>query len=345
MAREDRFGRGSDKSSFSQQGYPAIVFREANEDFGRQHSANDTLDGVDFAYLTQNARVNAAAMASLALAPPAPVITGERRAPPMAATPRATARRCAGRPRRGPSPIASIGATPGPSTGSAPAPSAASGRSRCRGVDRRLGVRRGGDRSGRPREPDQRLRVAEPSRTTDRAREVAPSSNPFLVEFLLGSCSKQLFSGAGEALVEGLARGTRRAVQPHQSSASGGGGHRFRPDQRPGLGEACPSQVWPHRFLGAMVRIPGMSLIVSPIANGLFAMGGARPVAPSARDRPRTYLSTFWGAALFAFSVAAVRFWLLPAPADRQLGCGRPGSLQHAAGCADSLSRRHPCWL
>jgi hypothetical protein len=78
MAREDRFGRGSDQASFTAQGWAAIVFREAQEDFNRQHSANDTLDGVDFAYLAQNARVNAAAVASLALAPPAPVNVTER---------------------------------------------------------------------------------------------------------------------------------------------------------------------------------------------------------------------------------------------------------------------------
>ena len=78
MAREDRFGRGSDQSSFTQSGFPAIVFREANENFNKQHSANDTLDGVDFAYLAQNARVNAAASAALALAPAAPKVTSER---------------------------------------------------------------------------------------------------------------------------------------------------------------------------------------------------------------------------------------------------------------------------
>ncbi|HTM32837.1 MAG TPA: M20/M25/M40 family metallo-hydrolase [Vicinamibacterales bacterium] len=78
MAREDRFGRGSDHSSFTRQGYPAIVFREANENFSKQHTAADTLEGVDFAYLAQNARVNAAAAASLALAPPAPKVTGDR---------------------------------------------------------------------------------------------------------------------------------------------------------------------------------------------------------------------------------------------------------------------------
>lgn len=78
MAREDRFGRGSDHSSFTRQGFPAVVFREANENFSKQHTASDTLDGVDFAYLAQNARVNAAAAAALALAPPAPSVVNDR---------------------------------------------------------------------------------------------------------------------------------------------------------------------------------------------------------------------------------------------------------------------------
>jgi Zn-dependent M28 family amino/carboxypeptidase len=78
MAREDRFGRGSDQSSFTGQGYPAVVFREANEDFSRQHGPDDTLDGMDFGYLAQNARVNVAGMAALALAPPAPKVTNDR---------------------------------------------------------------------------------------------------------------------------------------------------------------------------------------------------------------------------------------------------------------------------
>jgi pectin methylesterase-like acyl-CoA thioesterase len=78
MAREDRFSRGSDHSSFTQHGYPAVAFRESNENFAMQHSANDTLDGVDFKYLARNARVNAASVASLALAPPAPKNVNER---------------------------------------------------------------------------------------------------------------------------------------------------------------------------------------------------------------------------------------------------------------------------
>ena len=47
MAREDRFGRGSDQSSFTQNGFPAVVFRESNENFERQHGVNDKIDGVD----------------------------------------------------------------------------------------------------------------------------------------------------------------------------------------------------------------------------------------------------------------------------------------------------------
>lgn len=78
MAREDRFGRGSDHSSFTRQGFPAVVFREANENFAKQHTAADTLEGVDFPYLTQNARVNTAAAAALALAPAAPTVVNER---------------------------------------------------------------------------------------------------------------------------------------------------------------------------------------------------------------------------------------------------------------------------
>jgi hypothetical protein len=80
MAREDRFGRGSDQSSFTQNGFTAIVFRESNENFARQHGPNDKIDGVDFGYLAQNARVNAAGVASLALAPPAPKVTNDRNA-------------------------------------------------------------------------------------------------------------------------------------------------------------------------------------------------------------------------------------------------------------------------
>ena len=75
LAREDRLLRGSDHTSFTTAGYPAVVVREAAEDVARQHSADDTLERVTVSYLARNTRVNAAAVASLALAPAAPIIT------------------------------------------------------------------------------------------------------------------------------------------------------------------------------------------------------------------------------------------------------------------------------
>jgi hypothetical protein len=74
LARRDRFGRGGDHSAFNAEGFAAIGFRESRENYSRQHSANDTLDGVSFPYLAQNARANAAGMAVLALAPPPPEV-------------------------------------------------------------------------------------------------------------------------------------------------------------------------------------------------------------------------------------------------------------------------------
>lgn len=78
IAREDRFGRGGDHTAFNQLGFTAVRFSESRENYGRQHLAADTLGGVDFDYLTKNTRLNAATVASLALAPPAPVVIGER---------------------------------------------------------------------------------------------------------------------------------------------------------------------------------------------------------------------------------------------------------------------------
>ena len=81
IARRDRFGRGGDHSAFNAAGFAAVCFRESRENYSKQHNANDTLDGVSFRYLAQNARANAAAMATLALAPPPPAVTNERGAP------------------------------------------------------------------------------------------------------------------------------------------------------------------------------------------------------------------------------------------------------------------------
>jgi hypothetical protein len=74
IARRDRFSRGGDHTGYNSAGFAAIGFRESRENYAKQHNARDTIDGVSFPYLAQNARVNAAAMATLALAPPPPVV-------------------------------------------------------------------------------------------------------------------------------------------------------------------------------------------------------------------------------------------------------------------------------
>ena len=81
IARHDRFGRGGDHTAFNQHGFAAVRFSESKENYARQHTAEDTFAGVSPGYLTRNARVNGAALAVLALAPPAPAVTDERSRP------------------------------------------------------------------------------------------------------------------------------------------------------------------------------------------------------------------------------------------------------------------------
>jgi hypothetical protein len=81
MARRDRFSRGGDHSALNELGFAAIGYRESRENYSKQHGPNDTIDGVDFHYLAQNVRVNAAAIATLALAPPPPAVSTDRGAP------------------------------------------------------------------------------------------------------------------------------------------------------------------------------------------------------------------------------------------------------------------------
>lgn len=79
--RRDRYGRGGDHIPFLERGFPAVRFTEVNEEFRHQHQNVRTENGVqygdlpefvDFAYVANVARVNAASLASLALAPSRP---------------------------------------------------------------------------------------------------------------------------------------------------------------------------------------------------------------------------------------------------------------------------------
>ena len=168
VARADRFGRGGDHTAFNQHGFAGVRVTEANEAYQRQHTVADTADGVDPSYLQRNARVNAAALAGLALAPPAPVVVNERGAPRLS-------RGASGydaalvldrqsRGRRLSHPVApGVGAGLGARTdrgcGHRSDPAAA--------VGRRRRHRRGGDRTRRPRKPRQRVRRADQARDDD----------------------------------------------------------------------------------------------------------------------------------------------------------------------------------
>jgi len=79
--RRDRYGRGGDHIPFLERGYPAVRFTEVNEDFRHQHQNvriengvqyGDLPQFVDFAYIANVARVNAASLAMLAYAPARP---------------------------------------------------------------------------------------------------------------------------------------------------------------------------------------------------------------------------------------------------------------------------------
>jgi hypothetical protein len=115
-----------------------------------------------------------------------------------------------------------------------------------------------------------------------------------------------LFGTIGEALLEGLIRligasfGSRGREHPVAAAlgllllgAIAGG---------------ASALAWPYQIVGNG-PFPGISLIVSPLVNGAIWEGVGR--LRDRRGRPRTYLSTFWGAALFAFATAAARFWLV----------------------------------
>jgi hypothetical protein len=77
--RLDRIGRGGDHRPFVENGYAGVRLTEPNENYGRQHSVEDAIDYVSFDYMARVAKVNAAALASLALAPPKPEILRIRR--------------------------------------------------------------------------------------------------------------------------------------------------------------------------------------------------------------------------------------------------------------------------
>jgi hypothetical protein len=81
MFRRDRYLRGGDHISFNEQGFPAVRITEYREDYNHQHQNvrtengieyGDLLKFVDFDYVANVARLNAATLASLASSPAPP---------------------------------------------------------------------------------------------------------------------------------------------------------------------------------------------------------------------------------------------------------------------------------
>ena len=80
--RTDRYGRGGDQVEMLRHGFPAVRISEGAENYDRQHQDlrtengveyGDTIEGVDFDYLGQVARLNIVAMAALGNAPATPL--------------------------------------------------------------------------------------------------------------------------------------------------------------------------------------------------------------------------------------------------------------------------------
>jgi Zn-dependent M28 family amino/carboxypeptidase len=79
--RLDRFGRGGHHRPFNDEGFPGVRIMEAHENYNRQHqnvrtedgiAYGDVIEGVNFDYAAKLTAVNAAVLAALAWAPPAP---------------------------------------------------------------------------------------------------------------------------------------------------------------------------------------------------------------------------------------------------------------------------------
>jgi len=84
--RTDRFGRGGDHIPFLELGYPAARISVAVENYNHQHQDlrteqgveyGDTIDKMDFPYLAKVTKLNVAALAAIASAPPPPEATVE----------------------------------------------------------------------------------------------------------------------------------------------------------------------------------------------------------------------------------------------------------------------------
>jgi hypothetical protein len=74
--RPDRFSRAGDHTPFEREGYAAVRFTSAVENYAHQHSPTDTMENASPAYAAKVTRLQTAVAASLALAPRPPETGG-----------------------------------------------------------------------------------------------------------------------------------------------------------------------------------------------------------------------------------------------------------------------------
>ena len=68
----------------------------------------------------------------------------------------------------------------------------------------------------------------------------------------------------------------------------------------------------PQRLITAHVLLPGVSALLAPLATGLAMHLVGKRLRHLGRQT--SSLSTFWGGAIFALSMALIRLWLVGAP-------------------------------
>jgi hypothetical protein len=74
---------------------------------------------------------------------------------------------------------------------------------------------------------------------------------------------------------------------------------------------AASAWIMPNRIFRATTS-NGVSLMLAPLGVGLLMMAYGK--YRQSKGRETTYLATFWGGGLFAFTTAIVRWWMVTKP-------------------------------
>jgi hypothetical protein len=76
-----------------------------------------------------------------------------------------------------------------------------------------------------------------------------------------------------------------------------------------GISGLFSAWLFPHRLIAARAVLPGLSLLLAPLATGSTMHFLGKRLSRFGRNPSN--LATFWGGVLFAFSMALIRWWLV----------------------------------